>query len=85
MNSEDVVREALAPFVTSLRRRAAAAEDVARLLEENGLLAQDFETVEVRGSKVGVETTTVGGLTVTFDAAGNAVRVTSPYGFEVIE
>jgi hypothetical protein len=86
MSAEDVIREALTPFLKSNKRREKAAESIAENLREAGLLL-DYapETVEVVGSRVAIETTTVGGLTVSLDAAGNAVRVTSPYGFEVIE
>lgn len=60
------------------------AQIIARKLEEAGFLVpEDFDTVEVRGARVPVETVEVYGLTITVDANGNAVSITSPYGFEI--
>jgi len=84
MTAEEIIVAVLLPFLKSGAQRERASEAVAAALAEAGHLTDDIETVEVRDSKVGVETTTLGGLTITLDAAGNAVRVTSPYGLDVI-
>lgn len=43
----------------------------------------DMRTVEVIGSRVGIETVQVHGLEITVDANGRAERVTAPSGFTI--
>lgn len=87
MDADDAIREALEPYIKSAKRLGEAADAVAETLKASGfpLLDDGFETVEVHNSRVAVETTEVGGLTISLDAGGNAVQVTSPYGLEIVE
>jgi len=85
MTPEETINAVLLPFLKSAKRRADAVEQLIAALETEGhLIDGALDTVEVRDSKVGVETTELGGLSITLDAAGNAVRITSPYGLDVI-
>lgn len=87
MSAELAIRKALEPHIKAEGKRDTAAEKVWEALIDAGHLYENgwVEAVEVHGAKVPVETVHVGGLTVRLDAGGNAVSVSSPWGFMIIE
>lgn len=87
MSAESVIDAALAKFIKGADRRVDATNDVASALESAGHLWEDgwVESVEIHNARVAVETIETYGLVIELDAHGNAVSVTSPYGFMVIE
>lgn len=87
MSPDLVIREALVPHIKGEAKRNKAADAVHDALEKASHLYEDghVEAVEVHDSRVPVETVNVYGLTIRLDAGGNAVSVSSPYGFMIIE
>jgi hypothetical protein len=86
-DAEDVARKALGSHIVAESRRDKAAESLVAALTEAGHLYENgwVEAVEVHNSAVPVETRHEYGLTIRLDAGGNAVSVSSPYGFMIIE
>jgi hypothetical protein len=87
MSPGEVADKALEPFIKAKGRRDQAAADVVEAL---GKAAHLFENgwvtkVEVHHARVGVETVEAYGLIITLDANGNAVDVSSPWGFMITE
>lgn len=79
MNATDVVQAVLPK-----RARQDLAVDIVDALDEAGhLMYEPVESVEVVGARVSVETVEVHGLTISLDANGNAVRITSPWGLVI--
>lgn len=86
MDHEEVIRTALAPYVRAQGRREEAADKVyAALVEAGAVLDGTATTVEVPNARVPVETVRAFGLEIEVDTFGNAVRVRSEYGLEVVE
>lgn len=85
--AESVARKALAEHIKAEFKRDTAADAVVEALTDAGHLYENgwVEAVEVHDSHVPVETVHAYGLTIRLDAGGNAVSVSSPYGFMIIE
>lgn len=66
-------------------RRIELATSIVNALTEAGHIHEEISAVEVLGARVPVETVEVYGLTITLDANGNAVQISSPWGLEVAE
>lgn len=84
-NAEEVVRAALEPHIKSEAKRDKAADAVVDALEAAGHLYENgwVTAVEVHHARVAIEAVEAYGLTITLDA--NAVSVSSPSGFMIIE
>lgn len=78
---EHIIASLLPGGERSENKRLALAKTIARELEEAGLLIWDLGAVEVNGGRVPVETVEAYGLVIEVDTVGNAVSVTSPWGF----
>lgn len=87
MSIESVIESALAKSIKGADRRTDAVSDVFDALTAAGHLYEDgwVETVEVHNARVVTERTEAYGLVIELDAHGNAVTVSSPHGFMVIE
>lgn len=82
MNEYQIVESVLAEK-TKLGevKRKELANAIIDALDEAGMLVGDFRAVDVVGAKVPVDYVTAYGLDISVDANGNAVDVSSPYGF----
>jgi hypothetical protein len=84
MSPEEIINKALAKTVKSAFRREELAEQIESALWDAGyLLSGDALAVEVHGARVPVEVVEAYGLDIEVDANGNAVTVSSPWGFGV--
>ncbi len=70
-------------FLVDTLPKAAHKKIDAIVAEFEACTSEKIGRVEVEGARVGVETIEVYGLEISLDANGNAVAVTSPYGFSV--
>lgn len=75
----------LRDFLTETLPKAAHRKIDAIVAEVDTYLTAPITTVEIDGARVGVETVEAYGLHITLDAQGNAVAITSPYGFLVTD
>jgi hypothetical protein len=86
MDVEQIIRRALGTTLKSERRIEELSTPIYDALEKAGcLLMGDLATVEVCGARVAVEAVEVYGLSISVDANGNAVDVSSPFGMGVVE
>jgi hypothetical protein len=83
MSANDVIETALRTAIKSASRRDDIATEIGEALWDAGYLTDGASTVEVHGARIPVETVEAYGLTISVDANGNAVEVSSPWGLGV--
>jgi hypothetical protein len=82
---EDIIAKLL-PGKLSQTRRQEVAESILDELADAGYLFLDtVSSVEIPGARVTVETIQAYGLTIEIDANGDAGKITSLRGLEVVE
>lgn len=84
---ETVIDRALAAYIKAEAKRESAAGAVRSALEDTGHLFENgwVCAVEVHHARLAVQTVQAYGLTITLDAHGNAVTVSSEDGFMITE
>ena len=85
--AHETARKVISQYIRNADRQTDATDAVVEALKEAGHLVEFGETerVEVRASRVAVETVEAFGLVLELDAHGNAVTVHSPHGMFVVE
>jgi len=68
-------------FLTDTLPKAAHKKIDAIVAEFDAYTSEEVTSVDVDGARLAVETVEAYGLEITLDANGNAVSITSPYGF----
>jgi hypothetical protein len=84
MDAEQIIRDALGTMFKSQRRIDELVNPIYDALEKAGcLIMGDLATVEVCGARLAVDGVEAYGLSISLDAHGNAVDVSSPHGMFV--